>query len=228
MAGFDLQDLVDGMSARMQQERAETQMTLGKLIEVLEVMPNAEVPNLEAAHSYRGYYSDLAFERGVGTRPAADILAECRGAMGRAFTGYKGGDFVMGELTPVWIAAYGSCGEKLTGLDQDEVRTEPDDGSAFDGRCECCTAPWPCPTIHLADELAEARAEIERQETERLRLVRANEGWHQRVSELKTTERFQADENTRLLEALDRARARHRRQRCAGTVERVCDHPPRA
>jgi hypothetical protein len=29
------------------------------------------------------------------------------------FTGYKGGDFVMGALTPLWLASYGSCGRKL-------------------------------------------------------------------------------------------------------------------
>lgn len=41
---------------------------------------DAEVANLNSAHSYRGYYSDLAFEQGEGTRPAADLLAECKAA----------------------------------------------------------------------------------------------------------------------------------------------------
>lgn len=126
---MNLQALVDGMSAQWQRERAETQMTLGKLIAALEAMPKgAEVANLNRAHSYRGYYIDLAFERDEGARPAADLLKECKAAMGRVFCGYKGGDYVMGELTPVWLASYGCCGLKLMALHADgEVETAEDD-----------------------------------------------------------------------------------------------------
>ena len=110
----NIQDLADGMSARWQRERAATQMTLGKLIAALEAMPQgATVDNLWGAHSYRGYYSDLAFRRGEGTRPASALLDECKEAMGQVFEGYKGGDYVMGSLTPVWLAEYGCCGLKL-------------------------------------------------------------------------------------------------------------------
>ena len=73
-----------------------------------------QVANLCEAHSYRGYYCDLAFERGDGTRPAAELLAECKAVMGAVFVGYKGGDFVMGALTPLWISTYGhSDGTKV-------------------------------------------------------------------------------------------------------------------
>ena len=110
----NMQDLIDGMIARFQRERADTQMTLGKLIAVLEAMPEgATVNNLRGAHSYRGYYSDLAFRRGEGTRQASALLDECREAMGQVFEGYKGGEYVMGSLTPVWLAEYGCCGLKL-------------------------------------------------------------------------------------------------------------------
>lgn len=112
-----LQALMDGMGAEWQRERAETQMTLGKLIEALEAMPaNARVANLQDAHSYRGYYEDLAFELYDDTRPAAELLAECKAAMGGVFEGYKGGKFVMGERTPVWVAEYSCCGIKLMAL----------------------------------------------------------------------------------------------------------------
>ncbi len=112
-----LQALMDGMSAQWQRERAETQMTLGTLISALEAMPaDAKVANLRDAHSYRGYYRDLAFERSDDTRPAYELLAECKATMGQVFEGYKGGDYVMGSRTPVWIAHYGSCGEKLMAL----------------------------------------------------------------------------------------------------------------
>lgn len=111
---MSIQAMVDGFSAQMQKARAASQMTLGKLIERLAAMPEgASVMNIGEAHSYRGYYSDLAFEMGSGTRPAADLLAECRAAMGQVFHGYKGGEYVMGALTPVWIAEHGCCGLKL-------------------------------------------------------------------------------------------------------------------
>lgn len=65
---MNIQALIDGMNAQGQRERAETQMTLGKIIAALEAMPEgAEVANLNGGHSYRGYYSDLAFERNVRT-----------------------------------------------------------------------------------------------------------------------------------------------------------------
>ncbi|MDD5543867.1 MAG: hypothetical protein PHX83_11895 [Acidobacteriia bacterium] len=105
---FDMQALVDGMSAQWQRERSKTQLTLGLLIAALESMPpESRVANLCAPHSYRGYYCDLAFELTDGTRAASELLAECKGAMGKVFTGYKGGDFVMGALTPLWVSKYG-------------------------------------------------------------------------------------------------------------------------
>lgn len=126
---MDIQAMVDGMTVRWQRERADTQMTLGKMIATLEAMPEVtEVANLNTAHSYRGYYSDLAFERGEGTRPAADLLAECKAAMGQVFTGYKGGDYVMGALTPLWVADYGCGGSKLMAVHAGgEIETVDDD-----------------------------------------------------------------------------------------------------
>lgn len=114
---MDIQALMDGMSAKMMRERAQTQMTLGKLIAVLEAMPtDADVTGLDAPHSYRGYYSDLAFEPIAGTVKSGNLLALCKASMGQVFEGYKGGDYVMGALTPVWVANYGDCGRKLMAL----------------------------------------------------------------------------------------------------------------
>lgn len=116
-----MQALVDGMSAKWQRDRAQTRMTLGRLIEALEAMPNdAVVANLADPHSYRGYYCDLAFEFHGSTRPVSELLNECRESMGKAFTGYKGGDFVMGTNTPVWVADYGvSSDDRLVGISSD-------------------------------------------------------------------------------------------------------------
>ena len=126
---MNMQALMDGLSEQWKRERAETQMTLGKLIEALEGMPaDAKVANLRNAHSYRGYYSDLAFELAPGTRPAAELLTECRHAMVRVFQGYKGGDYVMGETTLVWVAEYGCCGDKLMAVHTDgAINTAPDE-----------------------------------------------------------------------------------------------------
>jgi hypothetical protein len=128
---IDLQALSDGMNSRMQRERAETQMTLGKLIAVLESMPpDSMVPNLNDAHSYRGYYCDLAFTLDDGTRTASSLLVECRAAMGEVFGGYKGGEFVMGALTPLWVSHYGvSSGTRIVGLTPNgELLTEQESG----------------------------------------------------------------------------------------------------
>ncbi len=126
---MSLQAFVDGMSAQWMRERAETQLTLGDLIEVLQSMPaDAQVKNLINAHSYRGYYSDLAFEEGEGMRPAGDLLSDCRDEIGAVHKGYKGGDFTMGSGTPLWIASYGSCGLKLMAVHAGgEVETQEDD-----------------------------------------------------------------------------------------------------
>ena len=114
---MNLQAMMDGLSAQWQRERAETQLTLGALIAALEAMPaDAQVANLREPDSYRGYYSDLYFERQDGTRPASELLADCKAAMGQVFTGYKGGDYVMGAMTPLCIATYGCGGPKLMAL----------------------------------------------------------------------------------------------------------------
>ena len=108
-----------------QRARAETQMTLGEWIKPLEAMPpDTDVADLRGAHSYRG----LTFGLYEGYRPAAKLLAECKAAMGVVFHGYKGGDYVMGALTPLWIATYGCCGQKLMAVHAGgEVETAEDD-----------------------------------------------------------------------------------------------------
>jgi hypothetical protein len=62
-------------------------------------------------------------------RTACALLSECRAAMGRVFCGYKGGDFLMGETTPIWLADYGHCGRKLVAIrpgGEIEMATEED------------------------------------------------------------------------------------------------------
>ena len=50
--------------------------------------------------------------------PVADVsvvlLAHAKSAMGATFTGWKGGEFTMGEYTDCHIGEYGTCGEEIT------------------------------------------------------------------------------------------------------------------
>ena len=126
---MNVRETLDSMTAKWQHERAETQLTLGKLIEALEAMSgDAQVANLRDPDSYRGYYSDLYFELQEGTRPASELLADCKAAMGQVFTGYKGGNYTMDALTPLWIATYGCCGKRLMAVCAGgEVETAEDD-----------------------------------------------------------------------------------------------------
>lgn len=125
---MNLQHMIDGMNAASQRERAASeQMTLGELIDTIENWPaDREITGLCNPHSYRGYYCDLAFEPCEKTT-AGELLTACRAAMGRVFTGYKGGDYTMGESTPVWVADYGSCGLKLISLGSDGTITLEED-----------------------------------------------------------------------------------------------------
>lgn len=122
-----LQALIDQANREDEEKRSMSQMTLGGLIKTLESLGEETVPAFGHPHSYRGYYSDLAFERTEGTLPASEALGFARSAMGKVFEGYKGGDYQMGERTPVWFAKYGSCGVKITGFVDGEFLTEDDE-----------------------------------------------------------------------------------------------------
>lgn len=101
-------------------------MNLGNLIRALEhFKPDAEVrfdfcyttPTTLA--SYRGDYAQLALgwkdigyrgESGASFIKVEALLKELRGAIGKDFTGWKGGDYTMDERTEVWVANQGDAG----------------------------------------------------------------------------------------------------------------------
>lgn len=123
-----LQALVDCMNSEEQKKRANSgQLTLGKLIEKLELLPpDTPITGLGALRSYRGYYADLAFEPEDGITTVGVVIERCRAAMGREFTGYKGGEFLMGENTPLWVSGYGyASGLKLMGLEARDGALRP-------------------------------------------------------------------------------------------------------
>jgi hypothetical protein len=62
--------------------------------------------------SWRGVYAELALGFQIeGSGPTVkELLEELKSAIGKTFVGYKGGDYVMGRQTPVWVANYGNAG----------------------------------------------------------------------------------------------------------------------
>ena len=89
-------------------------LTLGDLIAILEQEePGRVIPyGFSAPGSYRGYYEDLAFHPTENVSIGA-MLKDAKDSMGKTFSGYKGGDFIMKEYTSVWLAEYGCEGETL-------------------------------------------------------------------------------------------------------------------
>ncbi len=113
---MDLQKLFDAMSDQDRRTRSQYQMTLGALIDDLKdknqsgavyAVIGDETSFLSDPHSYRGYYSDLSLTPSNTKGSVADLLAELQAALGSTFEGYKGGDFLMGADTPVWVSPYG-------------------------------------------------------------------------------------------------------------------------
>lgn len=130
-----IQAFVDHMTRQWAQERARSQLTLGKLIDALEGLPaDAAVADLGEDHSYRGYYSDLAFEPEVAETTAGELARRLRrDCLGSVYEGYKGGEFRMDHTTPLWVAEYSCCGDRIMGLalEGDVVRfvLQPEDDS---------------------------------------------------------------------------------------------------
>jgi len=119
-----LQQMMDAMSDALKTQRADYQLTLNDAIIKLTGL-NTDLPVIfdfdnnygpSSPDSYRGYYSDLAFEPVSQTVPVSQFMAMCQEALGKTFTGYKGGDFLMDKNTPLWCASYGNTGPAIIDL----------------------------------------------------------------------------------------------------------------
>ena len=112
-----IENMLAAMSDMARRDRSRYHLTLGDLIAVLkDAEPSAKVVTSDGKgvgrlYSYRGYYADLALNDGSAT--AGELLANCEQALDAEFTGYKGGEFLMGENTPLWFAEYGCCGPAI-------------------------------------------------------------------------------------------------------------------
>lgn len=118
---MDMQALMDMIADSGRRTRSYYHLTLGRAIKKLgEIAPGTPITALaggvEHPHSYRGYYSDLALEPSPQTSTCGELLMLLQSALGQTFDGYKGGDFVMGPETPLWLASYGCGGLAITDL----------------------------------------------------------------------------------------------------------------
>ncbi len=114
------------------------QITLGEIIAKLESMPmtyesqgkvKAKPISFDFANAYptslsswRGSYAELAITFGLNGytdspddemwnhMEAARFLKMLKDAVGKEYTGWKGGEFTMSESTPVWVSNDGNVG----------------------------------------------------------------------------------------------------------------------
>ncbi len=116
---YDIQKLMNAISASAASARSDYHLTLGGAIAALEaVAPETPVMfdiggSPFAPHSYRGYYSDLSLKSSAKPRSAGQVLTDLREALGETFGGYKGGDYTMTDKTPLWTAPYGTTGRAV-------------------------------------------------------------------------------------------------------------------
>jgi hypothetical protein len=112
--------------------RSNYHLTLGDAIKQLTVIakesPYAPVVfdfNGKGPHdpdSYRGYYADLALDFTDDKVTASKFLDDLKNSLNGVFQGYKGGDYKMGEDTPLWAAEYGCTGPAIMGIKRESSK----------------------------------------------------------------------------------------------------------
>lgn len=131
---------MDAIKVFLKEQRNRTfassaQLTLGQIIEKLEKCGltygedngpkqvdydfGTAIPT--TLDSWRGSYSELALgyklsgydnnDEHFAQTTAENLLSELKSAIGKEFTGWKGGEFTMDEDTPVWVANSGNSGD---------------------------------------------------------------------------------------------------------------------
>ncbi len=126
---MDIQKLINAVGECAANERKKYHLTLGQAIERLSKFEESESIRFDYAdkapgnpHSYRGYYSDLCFEpcKICEFAKAGSFLKDLKESLNEKFTGWKGGDFYMGEDTPLWVAIEGDCGRAIIDIGHSE------------------------------------------------------------------------------------------------------------
>jgi len=129
-----IMDIQEYLSNAVNAGRAKTlassaQLTLGEMILKLEPIVAKQKDRKEEAtvrydfeylfpttiDSWRGSYAELALNFVGSDAPEKELTVTqfynlLKEAIGKEFTGYKGGEFIMHKHTPVWVANYGNSG----------------------------------------------------------------------------------------------------------------------
>lgn len=118
---INLQTMIDNALKAERQEtlKSSPQLTLGELISKLEKVEKDSVTvrfdfeyiRPSGIDSWRGSYEELALSFDLeGSITVKELLVILKDAVGKTFTGYKGGEFLMSKHTPIWVANYGNSG----------------------------------------------------------------------------------------------------------------------
>lgn len=104
-------------------------LNLGQIINQLEKLPQQKTISFDFCraipnkfNSFRGYYRDLAiqFTHDYESITVEAFLNKAKECVGKEFTGYKGGEYVMSLESRVWVAEYGSSSETRISMIKEE------------------------------------------------------------------------------------------------------------
>lgn len=92
--------------------KGEEPVRLKELIERLEALPADLIfeKGFCDPHSWRGVYAELSFAPAENVS-VASMLVAAKEAVGKEYTGYKGGEYTMGPDTAVHLDHYGECSD---------------------------------------------------------------------------------------------------------------------
>lgn len=118
---MDLQTYLNNAMTASRNEELKSMdvLLLGELVAKLEaiadktkkVMFDFDDQKPTPLDSWRGIYAELAFGFSKEVSPTVeDIYLDAKHAVGKKFQGYKGGEYIMGKQTPIWVANYGDSG----------------------------------------------------------------------------------------------------------------------
>lgn len=114
-----MSSLNDNFSLWLKQKRVKEmetspQLTLGKIIELLQKCDQEKIVRFDKKNlypsyftSWRGSYCELSLTYAEQPVTVKMLLRNAISVVGKYQTGYKGGEFLMTRDTPVWIANYG-------------------------------------------------------------------------------------------------------------------------
>lgn len=122
----DIQTMINTMTEIARDERSKYHVTLGEIIDTLKEISgrgegyrvvtvewDGRIMGIINPHSYRGYYSDLAFEPVDHPTTVDEVLEAADRVLDTELDGWKGGDFLMHEGVPLWIAYEGKTGDAV-------------------------------------------------------------------------------------------------------------------